>query len=234
MNDPRWDAVFWDIGGVILSLESVQRAHGAFVDALCEQVSCRGDTEDALDRWRAVVGEYFAEREEMAFRPAREGYDRAVREIVDGESTDVEWRPLLHDVLARTIEPNDGAVATVRALQEGPWHVGVISDVDHDEGERILATFDVLDGFDSVTTSEAVGRTKPHPEMFETALAEAGVEPDEAVMIGDRYRNDMEGAKQVGMTTIASGADDGPAVDYRVSSLDDVLEILGGDRRPDQ
>lgn len=230
MDDPRWEAVFWDIGGVILSLESVQRAHATFVAELCEQVSCQGGPEDALDRWRTVVGEYFADRDEMAFRPARVGYDRAVQAIVEGEISDAAWRPLLHDVLARSIQPNDEAVATVKALQEGPSHVGVISDVDHDEGRRILESFGLFDEFDSFTTSESVGRTKPHPRMFETALETAQVEPARALMIGDRYRNDMEGAKRAGMTTIAYGAEDGPAVDYHVSSLGAVLDIVDGDR----
>ena len=230
MDDPRWEAVFWDIGGVILSLESVQRAHATFVAELCEQVSCQEDIEDALDRWRTVLGEYFADRDEMAFRPARVGYDRAVQTIVEGRISEAAWRPLFHDVLGRTIQPNDGAVATVKALQDGPYHVGVISDVDNDEGRRILESFGLFEYFDSVTTSEAVGRTKPHPRMFETALETAKVEPERAVMIGDRYRNDMEGAKRAGMATIAYGAEDGPAVDYHVSSLGAVLDIVDGDR----
>jgi putative hydrolase of the HAD superfamily len=230
MDDPRWEAVFWDIGGVILSLESVQRAHATFVAELCEQVSCQEDGKDALDRWRTVVGEYFTGRDEMAFRPARVGYDRAVQAIVAGDISETEWRPLFHDVLARTIQPNDEAVATVKALQDGPYHVGVISDVDNDEGRRILESFDLFDDFDSVTTSEAVGRTKPHPRMFETALEDAQVEPARAIMIGDRYPNDMEGAKQVGMTTVAYGAEDGAAIDYHVSSLGAVLDIVDSGR----
>ncbi|WP_240334651.1 HAD family hydrolase [Halorussus sp. MSC15.2] len=63
--------------------------------------------------------------------------------------------------------------------------------------------------------------------MFETALREADVAADEALMIGDRYEHDVAGAKDVGLATVAYGAEDGPAVDYRVDDLREILDIVG-------
>ncbi|MFB6110826.1 MAG: HAD family hydrolase [Halodesulfurarchaeum sp.] len=225
-EDTAWEAVFWDIGGVILSLESVQRGHAAFVEALCERYPCAGDPETAIDRWRRAVGDYFSERDEMTFRPAREAYDRANEEILEAEIDRSEWRPLFHDVVDRYIETNEESVETVRALAETDLHVGVISDVDTEEGRRILRTFDLYDSFDSFTTSEEVDKTKPHPAMFEAALEKAGVDPRRSLMIGDRYRNDMEGAKDVGLATVGYGTEDGDAVDYRIENLSALLDIV--------
>lgn len=225
-DDGAWEAVFWDIGGVILSLESVQHAHAAFVSSLCDRFPCRDDADQALERWRGAVGEYFADREEMAFRPAREAYDRGIAAILETPIEREQWRPIFHGAMDRHIRPNDGAVATVQTLQEMDIHVGVISDVDHEEGRRILERFDLLSGLDSYTSSEAVGWTKPHPAMFETALETAGVAAGRSLMIGDRYRNDMEGAKERGMATVAFGAEDGPAVDYRIDELAEILDVV--------
>lgn len=222
----RLRAVFWDIGGVILSLESVQRAHEAFVSELCAEFACRDDLENALSRWRSVVGEYFDEREEMAFRPARDAYAHAVDEVLEDDVPREEWRPLFRESADNHLQPIDGAVETVRTLQQRDLHVGVISDVDHAEGRRVLERFGLFAGMDSYTTSEAVGKTKPHPRMFETALDAASVPPERALMIGDRYRNDMEGAADVGMVTVGYGVEAGPAVDYRVDSLDEVIGII--------
>lgn len=222
----RLRAVFWDIGGVILSLESVQRAHEAFVSDLCAEFPCREDPENALSRWRSVVGEYFDEREEMAFRPAREAYAQAVDEILENELPREEWRPIFREAADEHLRPIDDAVDTVRILQQRDLHVGVISDVDHVEGRRILEGFGLFAGMDSYTTSEAVGKTKPHPRMFETALDAVAVPPERALMIGDRYRNDMEGAANVGMVTVGYGSRDGPAVDYRIDSLGEVIDIV--------
>lgn len=47
-----------------------------------------------------------------------------------------------------------------------------------------------------------VGASKPQPDMFEAALAKAGVRADAAAHIGDHPIDDIQGASQVGMHTI--------------------------------
>jgi putative hydrolase of the HAD superfamily len=47
--------------------------------------------------------------------------------------------------------------------------------------------------------SRAFGRTKPHPEIFQRALALLETEPEDAAMIGDSYEDDIEGARALGM-----------------------------------
>ncbi|MFU8869843.1 HAD family hydrolase, partial [Natronococcus sp.] len=111
-------------------------------------------------------------------------------------------------------------------------HVGVVSDVDDEEGKWMLERFGVREAFDSITTSEEVGRTKPDPAMFETALEKAGVEPARSLMIGDRYDHDVRGADEAGLHGVAFGAEDGPAVAYRIESPPEILEIVDGDRSP--
>lgn len=217
------DATFWDIGGVILDSSSVRTAHERFVAELCERREL-GDPDAVLETWRAELGAHFREREGTEFRSAREGYERAMAAV--GDVPAEEWEPLFERALRESIEANPGAVETIEALSERDLHLGVISDVDTAEGRRILETFGVLNRFDSITTSEMVGRTKPDPAMFEAALDAAGVEPERSLMIGDRYPHDMEGAKRAGMRTAAYGADDGPAVDHRLTDLREALEIV--------
>jgi len=52
--------------------------------------------------------------------------------------------------------------------------------------------------FKHVLTSEMVGVRKPHPHIFSHALAVTGTRPDKAVMVGDHYEADIEGALQAG------------------------------------
>ena len=56
--------------------------------------------------------------------------------------------------------------------------------------------------FDLVVCSEEVGRKKPHPAVFEFALAKAGAIPAESVMIGDNLEVDAIGAENAGYTGI--------------------------------
>jgi phosphoglycolate phosphatase len=68
--------------------------------------------------------------------------------------------------------------------------------------------------------------SKPHPSMLQTALAEAGVEPENAVMIGDT-EFDMTMARAAGMRSIGvtwgyHGADRLDAADKLVHSVPDL------------
>lgn len=225
-DDQEIEAVLWDIGGVILDIESVRTGHEAFVNWLAETYDI-DDSEAAVEAWRREIGEFFREREGTEFRPARDGYDRAVEACVGRPVPRDEWQPRFRAILDEHIRANPGAVATIERVAATGRHQGIVSDVDADEGRFILDSLGVLDRFDAITTSEGVGRTKPDPAMFETALDRAGVAPDRAIMVGDRYTHDMEGAARQGIRTAAYGADDGPAVDHRLAELADLLELLG-------
>lgn len=221
------EAVFWDIGGVIVQLESIRAGHHDFVDSLLDAYQSPLPPAEALETWRSVLGSYFRDGEGTTYRPAREGYRRAVDAILTGDVADVEWEPLFQRIHDEHVRAHPGAVETIHRLDEVSLHQGVISDVDHEEGQRLLETLQVMSAFDSFTSSEEVGRKKPDQAMFETALEKAGVNGGAAIMIGDRYANDMEGGREAGMTTIAYGAEDGPAVDYHIDDLREILTLLG-------
>ncbi|OAQ54783.1 haloacid dehalogenase [Natrinema mahii] len=229
-TDAEWEAVFWDIGGVILGLESVQGAHAEFVARLCERHDLEATVDEAVETWRTTVGDYFRERDGTEFRSAREGYHRAVAAIVGEDVPREEWEPLFEGIVEASIEPVPGAVEAIERLADRDLHVGVISDVDDAEGKRMLERFGVREYFDSITTSEEVGYTKPDPAMFETAIGKAGVAPERSLMIGDRYDHDVKGAAEAGMHGVAFGAEDGPAVAYRIESPEEILEIVDGAR----
>jgi len=50
-----------------------------------------------------------------------------------------------------------------------------------------------------VVTSAEVGAAKPSPRVFVRALAIAGVEPGDALHVGDKVDNDVEGAAAAGI-----------------------------------
>src|SRR4029079_8700167 len=57
----------------------------------------------------------------------------------------------------------------------------------------------ILELVDGVVTSAEVGAAKPAPRGFQRALAVAGVEPGEALQVGDKIDNDIEGAAAAGV-----------------------------------
>lgn len=221
------DAIFFDVGGVLLDLESVKMGHERFIEEFCREESLELDPKTAKDQWRSVVGEHFRSRSGTTYRSAREGYAKGVEAIAGELIPESRWYPRFRAVTRQSIEPNPGAIGVIRQLQSAPLHLGIISDIDTAEATLILETFDIKSAFDSITTSEAVGRTKPDGAMFETALETAAVSADSSVMVGDRYEHDMVGADRCGMWTISYGAGSGPAVDVEIDELDEIPALLG-------
>ena len=75
--------------------------------------------------------------------------------------------------------------------------------------------------------SEEVGINKPQPGIFQIALEWNKVQADEAIMIGDSYTSDIEGAKSAGIDQIwLHEGETNQTATYIVPHLADVLEIL--------
>ena len=97
---------------------------------------------------------------------------------------------------------------------------------------ELFAEIGLLERLDAIALSAEVGKRKPHALIFESALAQAGVEPGEAVMVGDRLREDVAGAQALGMATVQARwfADDDSAAAVPDATADtpaDVLRWLG-------
>jgi putative hydrolase of the HAD superfamily len=60
---------------------------------------------------------------------------------------------------------------------------------------------------DGVVSSAAAGAAKPDPRLFEAALELAGVAPADALHVGDRPDNDVQGAHAVGMGAVLIARD---------------------------
>jgi len=116
--DGEWEAVFWDIGGVILALDSVQAAHADFIADVLERHEVDATVEEAIDTWRSTVGDYFRERDGTEFRSARDGYHRGVEAIVGEEIPRADWQPRFDEIVRTSIEPIPGAVETIERLAE--------------------------------------------------------------------------------------------------------------------
>jgi putative hydrolase of the HAD superfamily len=97
---------------------------------------------------------------------------------------------------------------------------------------RDLADAGVAERLDVAVFSSEVGKRKPHPEIFERALAALGVEPDAAVFVGDRLYEDVRGAGELGMVTVqalwfrADENPDGGEPDFTAFTQMDVLNVV--------
>jgi len=103
--------------------------------------------------------------------------------------------------------------AAVEAMRRAGYRLGVICNTGMAGGRvlrEVLKHHRLLDFFDVTVFSNELGVPKPHPRIFEHALAELGrVPPGEALHVGDIEELDVDGARQAGMFSAlyAPGAD---------------------------
>jgi HAD superfamily hydrolase (TIGR01509 family) len=83
------------------------------------------------------------------------------------------------------------------SLKEHGYFLGVISN-SLGTLEDQLRRLGLRDYFQAVFDSAIVGVEKPHPEIFQLALASAKVAADEAVFVGDTNATDIGGAQLAG------------------------------------
>jgi len=125
-----------------------------------------------------------------------------------------EWAACQH------FELYDEVPDVLRDLAAAGLRIGLISN-----SHRCLASFQShfeLQGLISATVSSSEhGFMKPHPSIFSAALQLVDVRPAEAMMVGDSFKHDVEGAIRAGMrgvllqrgdTPTAPGALDVPVI----------------------
>lgn len=95
----------------------------------------------------------------------------------------------------------EDVLPTLRLLKEHKLILGLISNIKRDP-QQLCESLGLSLYLDFAITSQEVGAEKPHPPIFLAALAKAGVEPHEALHVGDQYDSDVLGARAVGIHPI--------------------------------
>ena len=144
----------------------------------------------------------FLEAEHRAWDPARQ-LGAQTHALLDS----VRGRELKTGLVSNAIDP--------------PWLL-------HADLERL----GLAERLDVAVFSSEVGKRKPHPSIFERALEALGVEPQEALFVGDSLYHDVGGAASLGMTTVqalwfrADRDDRGIEPDYEAFTPMDVLNVV--------
>ncbi len=193
-------AVFFDIGSTLVF------DHG-FNDRLAEEIACSLEEhglrppprEEILEAWWRQPWSGDLEYWDL-FRAMvmlrRLGYRPTPRLAED------VYRHVLH-AYRRGFRMDPEAPRALGEVREMGLTVGLISNVGNYEivSER-FETLGIKDLVDVIVASQATCWKKPGPEIYRIACFLAGVEPGEAVHVGDHPDLDVAPAKSIGMRTI--------------------------------
>lgn len=90
---------------------------------------------------------------------------------------------------------------TLRALRSLEIRCAVVSNWDS-RLPRLLHAMGIADRFEFVLTSAEAGISKPSPEIFRTATARLGIEPECVLHVGDSFEDDAVAARNAGLRAV--------------------------------
>jgi putative hydrolase of the HAD superfamily len=230
-------AVLFDWGGTLMndewSDEIALEGHSAGLAALARE----GLPDPAA--FTAYLGEHEAE----LFPPAGENeidITAVMAASFRGQGvhlTDDDIRLFLeaaHDVWSSHYSLAASTHAMLEALRERGLKLALVSNTASPQWllQPIFERQGLAARVDAIVLSSEVGKRKPHPAIFERALAELGVDSSQALFVGDRLEADILGASRVGMRTVQAvwfRADQNPngiEADYQAFNQMDVLNLV--------
>ena len=96
----------------------------------------------------------------------------------------------------------DDCLDTLTQLRDLGLHVGIVSNIDVDYLNPMLARAGLGALLHAWTSSEEARSCKPDARIFHCALSKADVKPEQALFVGDSLDADIAGAHALGMTTV--------------------------------
>ena len=107
----------------------------------------------------------------------------------DLERIEEEMDSFRHDLFARKyldqVRGFPGVRPLFERLRRDGIRIALASSAKGDELEHYKRAADILGLPDAETSSDDADRSKPHPDIFQAALAQLGLGTDEAVVVGD-------------------------------------------------
>lgn len=224
------EAVLFDWGGTLTRFHSVDLLDAWRVAA---QVL-------APDREDEVAAALLAAEHEVWQRTASTMRSARTREVLNAASAaaGLAVEQALHDkAVARYLDhwaptsfARDDARSTLHALREQGLRTGLLSNTHwpREQHESWLERDGLLDLLDARVYTSDLDVVKPHPDAFTTLLDAVGVQPQNAVFVGDRRYDDVWGAQALGMRGVWMRNDSVPPYDVEPAAvIDELAELLG-------
>ncbi len=209
---------------------------------------CRPGPELSAERYARVAARHGIALDAARYDDAREAAALNLKRHPELLHDDTIWHRFTEEIFLGMGGPEEIASECATEIEQG-WEVSENFEVFEDvmpvleelhraelrlglvsNGIRDLREFVVHHKLevDAIVGSRAHGYVKPHPTIFQAALQQLGVEPAEAVMVGDSLEEDVEGARALGLRAILMDRQDRhPEIEERLIDLYGLPAALG-------
>lgn len=222
-------AVFFDMGSTLVYDTGLRQN---FVEKLYEKLGKNHNVD------REKLEKLFNLWDSIPYREGDEEYWDLFRVMLLLKRLGIKPAPRLVNSIYETVveiwiksyQIEENATSTIEKLKNCGLKIGIISNAgSYDSVCGELEKANLLDYVDVVIVSQAVIWKKPSPQIFRIALDMVGVEPSEAVHVGDDPIADIEGAKRAGLWTIQKLKKDteiSPFADFVIKKISEIPEVI--------
>ncbi|MDF9744335.1 HAD family hydrolase [Natrinema salsiterrestre] len=138
-------------------------------------------------------------------------------DLLEGRESDADPAAVAtayRETISDALEPLPGVEAMLADLR-GEYRVGLLTNGPVRAQRDKLETLGWEDAFDAALVTGELEAGKPDPRAFEAITGELGVDPADAVYVGDEVEADVRGATETGLRAIQVLLEDGPDPDPR-------------------
>ncbi|MBI3819663.1 MAG: TIGR02253 family HAD-type hydrolase [Planctomycetes bacterium] len=230
----RLRAIFFDIDDTLFSTTVfADKARRAAVDAMLAH-GLLGDRDLLMRELNEVVAEFSSNYEhhldKLLLRlPASQLNGRNPAILVAAGVV------AYHETKSRELRVYDDVYEVLRELGKSGLLLGIISaGLTVKQAEKVvrLKITEFLDPR-AIFISDQIGISKPNPKLYRKACEAVGIEPREAMYVGDNPKADVEPAKKLGMVSVwmrRSGRHtlepNAPQPDYQIRNFHELRDLL--------
>ena len=215
------NGIFFDLYGTLLVYGNMDVAWSDWLNALYAQLRLRGFT-GSIDSLAKSCDQFFGKSEPTPRQHNLTVFEQRIQNLC----FDLELNITAEDIrmiankIANAWQAHmslDSETHHVLHTLHGSKKLALVSNFDHPSHvHSVLSKLGLTPYFDSVVISAEVGIKKPDPRIFDAALEQTGIKPEEAIYVGDT-EDDTKAARAAGMVPILIQRDtEGNALDFSV------------------
>jgi putative hydrolase of the HAD superfamily len=200
---PRLRAIFFDVDDTLYSTSAFARlARERGIDAML-RAGLRLTREDLARELDEVVAEFTSNYEHH--------YDKLLVRLPAAALAGVNPAVVVaagvvayHETKVKELAPYDDVLFALRRLSQTDLILGVITGGLAVKQAEKLIRLGVIRYLNprAIFISDQVGFGKANPKLYARACQETGVDPREAMYVGDNPANDIDPPNQIGMITV--------------------------------
>jgi len=204
---PRVAAVFFDFGGTLFSYRDVGGGTGRLIFDAVGRLGVKVEPGRVGAAYRDATRDAYLSVQERPYYLHRELFEETWRRfaLALGVEPPADWVRWLIDtqrgLVTEQFALRDDCVETLAELRASGLHVSVVSNIDDDYLQPMIARAGLSELLHHWTSSEEARSCKPDAAIYRYACAKAGCAPETVLFVGDSPEQDIVGARALGMTT---------------------------------